>query len=421
MKALVQWTGRDPDDYLELDFARDPLSWEELAKRDVPVPGQIGGLDNLPGYIMGVNVKGLTLNGADHYALRPVTVAGESGLELTSWWDDPDDAPIGERRARVWTVLDLAPDPNLGGAINTRQSQVVYAEGQRYMSLLARPPQNTIVLPWADFDAPNILARHGIWVPDSLHAQHVAARTLWGWRHWVDHLDDNEVEYEAGYVHNGQLAMLPTPRRMLRVQRDMGRWSKAQGTITYYQRDANRAQGWEAATHEDALELTTAAAVTESVTTDAAAVLCWLFETPANEPNSVDWPSGNYRFQFDCTAASNGLVYAVKGVTNNSGFYQLTSAEGIITAWPQVEADFSGTGLKLATTGTINPAAGASGDLFAMRVTADGDSHNDAITLELNTADSYADGPWVSGPNTEGGEYPYVEQPVLRTLRVLAY
>lgn len=398
MKALLKWTGSQAgigSDYdVGLDFGLDPLVWEKTAKRAEPVSGQIGGLDNLAGYPFLINIQGILLNGADHYALRPIQRAGETGLEAVSWWDDRDDVPVGERRARVWTLMDLDYDPNLGGAINTRQSQVVFAEGQRYLELLARPPRNTIVRPWVEFDLQGYqtIARHGIWVPDSLAAQHydMQFRTNWGWRHWVDHLPDNEVDIDG------------RGRRTLKVQRELGRWNKAQGTITYYQRNTDRANAAEIYLNEDALELTTAAAVTESVTTDATIKNCWAFTSPANEPNSADWPNGTFRSQLDCTAASAGLIYG------NAGFNRLDSATNSLEFQGVPDGsgdsnDFSGTGLKLSTV-SWNPLAGAATDRFAFYVQGQGDSHGDAITLELNTADSFADGPWTAAlpPGLDG-------------------
>ena len=408
MNLLVQDTLAIPGDWRSLDLKADPLAWEKLVR-------------NVPGFLMMGNCQGLMLGGADHVAVRPVTVDGEPDcIEATSWWDDPAMYIPDDFRARVWTIKPLDHDPNLGGAINTRQSQVVYAAGARYQQLLASPPQNTIVLPWADFNAPSSIARHGVQVPDALYQQHLAAQTLWGWRHWVDHLDEGEVDWEAEYTHDGQRVQLATPRRMLKVQREMGRWSKAKGTITYYQRDTDRAAGWTSDTHEDALELTTATAATESSTIDGFNVPgVWAFSTPDNEPNSPDWPDGTYRYQLDVTAASEGLTHG--DVSTGSDFFRgsLDLASSLESVDSATGAQ-SGTGLFI-TTASWNPAAGAANNRYGIRVGANGDSHGDAITLRLNTADSYADGPWSTGADGTDFPWPQTYQPVQTPIAVISY
>ena len=324
-------------------------------------------------------VQGVRANGADHYAVERITVGLEAGIRVTTWNDDPDDWPVGERHARVWTILPLAVDPAYGGAINTRQTQVLYAEGERFFRT---PPQNTTVLPWAVFIPPAAaITRHGVLLTNAKYAEHVAAQTEWGWRHWTDHLPDSEV------------VTLPDGRRELKAQRDLDRWRKAQGTITYFQRDTDRAVDYITVTHADALELTTGTSATESRTTNALTIDCWAFTSPSNEPNIADWPNGAYRIQLDCTAASVGLVYGVLQ------FSRVTA--DLVTAlenWAPLNGDgdvndFSGTGLKLATR-TFDPAAGAAGERFGVVIQADGDSVGDAITLQMNTSDSFADGPW---------------------------
>ena len=379
MKTLLQWARLDATDWIPLDLEIVPTAWRNLPTRPEPAPGQLGGTNNVLGWINNLMVQGVRFNGADHYSVEQVTVGLELGIRVTIWNDDPDDWPVGQRHARVWTFLPLAADPNLGGAINTRQTQVLYAEGERFLRI---PPQNTTVLPWADFVPPaSAIIRHGVQLTDAKYAEHLASQTEWGWRHWVDHLPDSEV------------VTLPDGRRELKVQRDLNRWPKAQGTITYFQRDTDRNVGYITATHEDALELTTATAVSESVTTDADVVAAWAFDTPANEPNSADWPNGVYRIQLDCTVASAGIVYGVDTFSRVTA--DLTSR---LENWTPVNGDgdfndFSGTGLKLAAA-TVDPAAGLANNCFGIVIQADGDSHGDAITLRLNTADAFADGPW---------------------------
>ena len=293
MKVLYQWAQRDPAGWQSIDATL----WATLPSRDEPAPGQLGGQNNVLGWLANACVQGITCEGMDHVAIEAVTVGVEVGVRLTIWNDDPDDYPLPERQGIVWTVLPLAADGNLGGAINTRQSCVRYCGGDRYARLSAAPPQNTTIRPWAEFIAPPAeITRHGVWLTDAKWAEHIAARTQWGWRHWVDHLSASEV------------ITLPDGRRELKDQRPQGRYSPSQFTLTWFQRDTNRAVGYAVFTHEDALESIEGSGETESATVDGISVAVWNFTTPVDEPNSANWPNGTYRAQLDCTAASVGLT-----------------------------------------------------------------------------------------------------------------
>ena len=389
MKVLLQWAQRDPNNWIPFDLDLIAGAWESLPARAEPSPGQLGGANNVLGWINNLMVQGVRFNGADHYAVERVMVGLEAGIKVTVWNDDPDDWPVGERHARVWTILPLAPDPNLGGAINTRQSQVLYAEGPRFTRNLAAPPQNTTVLPWVDFVPPaTAITRHGVQLTDAKYAQHLAAQAEWGWRHWTDHLPDSEV------------VALPDGRRILLDQRPQGRYSPSQFTLTWYQRNTDLAQGWIVATHEDSLLGTAGAGETESVTTGSSVVICWAFATPSNEPNSADWPNGAYRAQLDVTAASAALIYQVKddtGALTTRKFDRLASDVGsILEALGGPAGTGSGTGLKLFSI-TVNFAAGADTDRYGFGVVADGVFAGDAITIRFS-ADAFADGPWTTGP-----------------------
>ena len=397
MKILYQDARRNPTGWQQID-ARD---WATLPNRGVPSRAQIGGQDNMPGHLCNVNVQGLTVEGYDHVAIEPVVIGLDEGVKLTTWNDDPDDLLPGEQRAIVWTILPLAPDPKLGMAINTRQSCVWYCEGERYARLVASPPQNTTVRPWSEFVAPpEQVTRHGIWLENAKWEEHraKAPQHEWGWAHWCDHLPESECEIETERTHNKQRIQLAAPRRVLKEQRAQGRYRQAEHTITYYQRDTDRAVGFRVTTNEDALELTTAVSGTESVTTNQNAVNAWCFTTPANEPNSADWPSGTFNAQLNCSAASDGLTYGLNTGIAIGNFARVSSD---LATWldgvTQTEGSFSGTGLKLATK-LWDSAAGAAADRYCIEVRATGDSHGDAITLTLNTTDSYADGPWTGLP-----------------------
>ena len=373
MKVLVQDTLASPGEWRTLNSA----AWVELAKKPEPVGGEI--IDDQPGWIYAINVQGVKFIGDYIVVLdRP-----DGGCEVIAANVDPGDWAPPDMYVQHWTFLPLVPDPLLGGAINTRQSRIVYA-GSRAKAKF-KGTQNTTVLPFGQFVRPTEgLVRYGIWLTNALSDAHVAARSIKGWRDWGGHLDTTEVD-EQGRV---------------KIQRDLGRWSKAKGTITYIQRDTDRAVGYGAFAHEDALESATATASSETATISQNSTnqLAWSFATPSNEPNVVDWPNGTYRCQFDCTAAGDNLLYRCKRVGLGDGFDRVNSAlSSVLERVDQAEDDFSGTGLKLATV-SWDPAAGDAADRFAVHLIADNAAEHmdEDITLELNTSDSFADGPWVA-------------------------
>lgn len=381
MRLLVQWTLKSPSNWALLDSA----AWAGLPKLPEPATGKTGDNNVKPGWVFDLNVQGVRFSGNDHYAVED---AGGGAVRVTVWNDDPDDWPEGTKYARVWTLLPLAPDAKLGGAINTRQSQVIYAQDA------AKFPA---ALPWEDFlpvrDA--ILAagleRHGIWVSDTKSQEHVAAQESWGWRHWVDDLPLEESDATPSVIVPG--------RRRLKPQRSQGRYKKAGGTITYFQRDDARVTGVHGAIAEKAFELTAGGGETfstlllKNITNGVALVP---FTTPSNEPNSANWPDGTYRCQFDISVAGADIEYALRLIGNKSGHFSRVDS-GLTTdseTIEQVEAIFTGTGLKLATA-SWNPAAGNASDRFECFLAARNNNAHMTETLELTfDADAFADGPW---------------------------
>jgi len=386
MKLLVQWTLKSPDNWVLLDSS----AWASLAKLPEPAKGKTGDNNVKPGWVFDLNAQGVRFSGNDHYAVEDL---GGGSIRVTVWNDDPDDWPEGTKYARVWTLLPLAPDDELGGAINTKQTQIIYAQDT------AKFPS---ALPWEDFllirDAilASGLERHGIWVSDRKSEEHVAAQESWSWRHWVDHLPLEESDAAPSIVVAG--------RRRLKPQRPQGRYKKAGGTITYFQRDTDRSNGIHSSINEDAFETTAGAGETESALIPmGGARESFVFTTPTNEPDSADWPNGTYRCQVDVSMAEADLTYGLFDAAPihdghfgrvNSG---LTAHEETIF---QAEAAFSGTGLKLATV-VWNPAAGLQSERFECALTViNGNAHMDQ-SLELTfDADAFADGPWVPGGET---------------------
>ncbi len=180
MQIWLQWARRNPADYQPIGSE----GWAGTPQRADPSRGTAWALTELTnqnGLVAELNVQGVLFS-SDHYHVADIN-DGSLGIRVTAWSDTLPLNPVGQRYGSVWTILPLAPDGRLGGQINTRQSRVVYAEGQRYADLIANTPENTTVLTWAEFVPPSAAAtRHGIWLTDAAWEAHVAARTSKGWR-----------------------------------------------------------------------------------------------------------------------------------------------------------------------------------------------------------------------------------------------
>jgi hypothetical protein len=186
MKVLYQWTQGVPGDWLEVESA----DWPALPERPLPSTSELGGADNNPGWIHRLNCQGVSFIG-DHYAVEDIP----GGCRITAWWDDLDSYPDGQWYARVMTFLDPAPD-TVTGLMNTRQSQVIYAQPDALATFAAAyhvavadldtAVENCVFRPWADFVPPPTSAvRHGIWTSDELNVGHEQALSTRGWREWV--------------------------------------------------------------------------------------------------------------------------------------------------------------------------------------------------------------------------------------------
>jgi hypothetical protein len=187
VKVLVQWTQGTPADWTEVDSG----TWQTLPDRGLPAPAVLGGVDNNLGWVHRLNCQGVSFIG-DHYAVEDIP----GGCRVTAWWDDPDSYPDGQWYARVMTFLDPAPDERIGGAMNTRQSQVVYAQPDALATFAAAflvtvadldtAVENCVFRPWTDFVPPPTSAtRHGIWTSDELNRGHEQALSVRGWRDWL--------------------------------------------------------------------------------------------------------------------------------------------------------------------------------------------------------------------------------------------
>lgn len=366
MKLLVQWAQQTPGNWFEVASA----AWAGLARRASPPPATP--LNQVAGWIAALNVQGVEFSDVEHFHVADIV----DGVRVTAW----RDSVVGQERAHVWDILTLAADPALGGAINTRQSRTIFAQPADQSQF--SNSQNTIVKDWTAFSPPTTDVSSG-GPPQTIaeKANHRSARSLRGWREWTEGLLPEEVV-------NGRL----------RDQRAQGRFSPPTGTITYFQRDTNRASGAHVATHEDALELTTASTVSEtSAVLSPTLTLEFIFSTPSNQPNDAAWPTGDYRCQLDVSAAGIGVLYGLGSVSSGGHFARVGSglASDLETKLDSI-ADL-GTGLKLFNTGSVSWTAGAAGDRFECLVGAqDACDVGATFTLDLNTTDSFADGPWTA-------------------------
>lgn len=371
MRVLVQWARSRGCDWDEIDSRE----WTLSPFRDDPT-GRDLSVDDGPGWVAALNVQGVCFEGYDHYAVEHLD---DETVRVVAWTDTGPQCI-----AHVWTIKPLACDPIFGGAYNTRQQQIVYTDDPA-------PWSDRDVRPWSDF-VPPVGVRHGKMLPDDLWDAHRRSRRPAGWREWTEGVPADELV--GGRVP---------------AQRFLGRWPPAKGTRTYYCSTTALATGVHVASNEFEASSSTGSMVqdAESVA-KASQELTHVWTTAANEPNSADWPSGNYRCQLDVSAAGADLTYGFRTLTSAAGHFARVNSG--LTAdqqtWAQAESAFSGTGLKLATTGTIDPTAGVAGDRWEclLAVANASTMSAESITLDLNESDDYTDGPWAAGTTYVGAQ-----------------
>jgi len=163
MKIYVQWTRLNPRGWAIYDSS----VWGALPFKTAP--GSLEVLDDLPGWVHAVNVQGLIFSG-DHYAIEDLP---DGGIRFILWNDDQLDFGDTHKNAHVWTIGKLSPDARLGGAYNTKQTRILYAQrgflDQFYKNMKL---DNTEIRDWSEFISPTRGARHGIEVSDPLNATH---------------------------------------------------------------------------------------------------------------------------------------------------------------------------------------------------------------------------------------------------------
>lgn len=394
MKVLVQWTRSNPSDWEEIDSS----AWESQPKRADPRGGEI--IDDEQGWVFRINVQGVEFTG-DHYAVDHLTPGEEvewydgttrtvpagGGCRVYCWSDDPEDYTIGYRNAKVYTFLALRPDPKFGNAYNVQQSLDYYADDV-VRGLMPSSLEEGRIHTYEEFVPPSdSKTRHGIWTLSELHDKHESKRTERGWREWTEGLPDDEVV-------DG----------VLRAQRSAGKWSKAKGTKTFYCKNVALANDIHTADNEEEM-VRFLTRVQETLSSQSigggAQGVAFCFTSYANEPNSAAWPAGTYRCQLDVSAVGADITYGLLNQTVSGHFARVNSG---LTAdsetKQQVESAFTGTGLKLATTGSTTWTSGNASDRFECLVSIARPANHgqQSLTLNLGDADAFADGPWTYDP-----------------------
>lgn len=283
-------------------------------------------------------VQGVVFEGKNWYAVE------HRGEDCVVW-------ALDDNQCYRWYFEPLQPDPQLGGAMNTRQHRQLW-----------NTPNHDLHLPTAAY-------RPGLRTDRAFDDN----RNNFGWRDW------------------GKDGRVPD-------QRALGKYSKSQHTITFYHRTSAAAMTAEAYFNEKSLKTTTQSPTGE-ITREveiAATEETHLFWANVQNCNSADWPNGSYRSQWDCTVADLGITWTGK-------FYRFNAA-GTVTleSWDDADLPFAGTGLKLSTS-TQDPAAGSTTDRYGVGAVATNSSLSETqtFTLEAGSTDSFADGPW-TGPAVPG-------------------
>ena len=328
-----------------LQWAGQPRDWREIDLADwASLP---------PGDLTVINVQGVEFAGPE-IAVEPAP----GGAIVTSW-------NAATKRARVWRFRTLAPDLAFGGAYNTRQEQAVYADDLEG------------AFPWGHFIPP--VARRCAPQKD----EDRRARRICGWREWTEGVP-------AAEIVDGRV----------RSQRSAGKWSKAKGTKTVFHHGDDAGPNPHGAEFTNTLLGATAGAASQQVNVGAfTSLFGWTAVSQPGFPGQAQWPAGTYRAQLDCTAVGVSILYGLVEVGEDGHFGRLNeTADTNLQIIEQNQSAFVGTGLKLAT--TSEPwAAGNATDRVEITIVVENTEGVglESITLELNEADDFVDGPWITG------------------------
>lgn len=370
MKALIQWARNNPSNWEWIDTSE----WSSLPRKGSPSSGS--SVNASSGWISALNIQGLVFEGADKIA---VLDNPDGSVDVWLVNNDPRSWGTADRYARHVTIHPLQPDSELGGAVSTKMVQTIYTDS----SVFSAQPTTTI-RPWASIVMPDeTLFRYGVMMNDTLFQQHQRLQTLHGWREWSEGVGSGVVDNEGRVLS----------------QRSLGRYIVPKGTRTYYMNNQAFATGIHNGDYE--LELGNTPAGVSSVVSgniNANGSLVLVGTSPANEPDSTAWPTGNYRYQLDVASVNSDITYGLLAQGTVTGHFSRVDS-GLLNdleTKSQAEAAFSFPGLRLATTGSVSWTAGNASDRFevAVAVVRASGHGNATITFDLGETDDFADGPW---------------------------
>lgn len=384
--VAVQWCTERPGDWQLYDSA----AFQHVPSRQRPFGGRGAagvGVDGREGWIHRLCVQGVEFVG-DHYAVEPLGYA--RGCKVTVWNDAVEDYPPGQRFAKEWFFELLGPEARLGGAINTRQRQIVYLDlgGPLHRIYAKDPIANTEFRDWSKFvRPPPAVTRHGKWVSDAHNAALEAAYRTLGWRQWVEGVAARELD----------------GRGQLRSQAAQGRRPLPHGTRTYYLNAEDCLTSVHAAliqADENAMSYTMGTPTSDgsgSVGGGSSGIL-FVFTSDADQPNVAAWPTGDYEVSLDVSQAGSTITYGARNAGSDVGHFARVNAglTSDLESYQMSESLWTGSGIKYGSVTSQSWSSGSAGDRFEICIAGSRPaSHGgETITAELGDADSYGRGPW---------------------------
>jgi hypothetical protein len=376
MEVLVQWTHNKPGSWESVDSSK----WKDVAFRPEPDGSELTSKyllkDDSDGYVYALNVQGVVFAGYDHYAVEDL-LSGET--QVTGWNNDLDDGyPKDCFHAWQWRFRPIKRDEKLGLAMNTDQSLQVFCQSG-YLKKYLDEDRAKEALPWEKFSPPPPdLTRHGTIIEGAIAKAHTETRQIVGYENW-------------------------TAEKVIPAQRSLGYYLIPDGTRTLYQTSTDLAVGFETADFEKALAATYGSSATLQ-TIHKGRFVGYTFTSASDFPAvGGAWPTGTYRAQLKVTTCASSFSYGFKYLqTALGGFCRATAS--LNAAWhsPQIEASFTGTGLKLATNQSMQDSTlTASDDRFAVALALYNNilCPSGAFVITVNHADAFIDGPWTAPPS----------------------
>jgi hypothetical protein len=186
MRIAVQWARSDVASWEDVQAQ----AWRGTQSKADPT-GTTATIDSGRGWVNRICIQGVEFN-ADHYAVEVSVEGAETITVVTIWWDDA--SYVVDRSAQVWTFREYKADAKYGGIYNTRQSLVVYGEGDLLKDYKARAASGwrttggpVEVLRWNQFTEPDAAdVRHGVMMDEALYQAHEDIRERIDWREWAE-------------------------------------------------------------------------------------------------------------------------------------------------------------------------------------------------------------------------------------------